>query len=119
MPAHTPDRVEHAANEDDAYERLPAEDLASEIEHTSPEGRPADPMMSPRRIYLLLALFALMFIVGGVIVALAYDRTVGIGVGVAGVALLALNPTVWAAVSRARERRDAQHTVEAKRDATR
>lgn len=82
------------------------EELAARISEISPEGRPADPAMGPRRIGLLLAGAASLFLIVGVVMALSTTVAVGVAMGAFGLVLFALNPEVWAAIARAQEREE-------------
>jgi hypothetical protein len=85
--------------------------MAEEIEHDSPEGRPAHPETSPFRIGLLLVSGALIVMVIGVIGALVADPEVGIVIAVLGLVLLLFNPETWASAARARERARITHRM--------
>ncbi|HMN41223.1 MAG TPA: hypothetical protein PKE29_10285 [Phycisphaerales bacterium] len=80
------------------------EQLAQKIEAVSPDGRPAHPQIGPRGIGKMLLLFALVVLIAGVVVGVWLSRPLGIAIAVVGAVLFVFNPTVWAAVGRARER---------------
>ena len=86
----------------------PAEDSARELEEHlarhSPEGRPADPTLTPGKIGLLLASMVVVLLTVAIVLALLAQNTAAIIVGVVGLLLFVANPAVWAAVLRARER---------------
>jgi len=86
-------------------------ELGDEIERTSAEGRPAHPEMGPGRIGALLALIALMILIAGVIVGLTVRPMAGVLITGLGVLVLVVNPEVWAAIFRARERGKAKRRI--------
>lgn len=95
-----------------AYKDVPMGRLADEIERISVDGRPAFPQMGPRRIRRLVMALVGVILVTGVLVAMAVDRAMGLGMAAFGVLLFITNPEFWATVARARERRRAQRQIE-------
>ena len=97
--AETNDRPESARTDEEAI---------AEIEAVSVEGRPANPRVGPRRIGLLLLSMCVVVLAAAVLAAVAVSPSVGVMLAVFSFVLLLVNPEVWASVSRARERREAQ-----------
>lgn len=95
------------------YEDLPKRELADEIEEISPEGRPADPEFGPKRMSLFLSLLVGVILLIGVITAIFGSVIMGFAFVVLGITWMLVNPAVWASVSRARERNDAKHNIDA------
>lgn len=95
------------------YEDLPKQELADEIEEISPEGRPADPEFGPKRMSLFLSLLVGVILLIGVITAIFGSVIMGFAFVVLGITWMLVNPAVWASVSRARERNDAKHNIDA------
>lgn len=85
--------------------------MAEQIEHDSPEGRPAHPGTGPARISLLLVSGALIVVLIGVVGALFADPAVGIVIAVLGLVLLLFNPETWASAARAKERARIAHRM--------
>jgi hypothetical protein len=114
MESDTKERVRTDARptKDAGRDRKPprheAEDDASrmsiEIERGSPDGLPAYPRMRQRSFGALLALIAMLVVVGGVLVGLLYDATTGLFAAAVGMLLLLGNPEIWAGMARVRER---------------
>ncbi len=82
------------------------EELATKIEAVSPEGRPADPEMGPKRIGMFLGAMVGVMVLIGVLVSILGSRPLGAAIAIFGIMLLAVHPTVWAAILRAKERKD-------------
>ena len=80
------------------------EALADEIERESPEGRPANPAMRAGGIGLTIVGVTLAIVLVGIVLAIAWDRTMGIIIASLGVLFMALNPAVWGSAVRAAER---------------
>lgn len=94
------------------YEDLPKEELADEIERISPEGRPADPGMGPRRMGLFLSLLVGLILLIGVVTAIFGSVIMGFAFVVLGIAWMLVNPAVWASLARARERGEAKGNID-------
>lgn len=94
------------------YEDVPKEVLADEIEEISPEGRPADPELGPRRMSLFLSLLVGLILLIGVVTAIFGSVIMGFAFVVLGITWMLVNPAVWASVSRARERGEAKHNID-------
>ncbi len=95
--------------------RLSPEDRrrSHEIQRHSPEGRPAHPEYRSRDIGLLLIGAGLAVVVASVIVSLTVGIWPGLVVLVFGLGLaVLLNPEIWAASLRAKERLDIEHDHE-------
>lgn len=108
--------AEHLAQDapgTERYEDLPKQELADEIEEISPEGRPADPEFGPKRMSLFLSLLVGVILLIGVITAIFGSVIMGFAFVVLGITWMLVNPAVWASVSRARERNDAKHNIDA------
>lgn len=103
----------HDAPGTERYEDLPKQELADEIEEISPEGRPADPEFGPKRMSLFLSLLVGVILLIGVITAIFGSLIMGFAFVVLGITWMLVNPAVWASVSRARERNDAKHNIDA------
>lgn len=95
------------------YEDLPASELADEIETISPEGRPADPEFGPKRMGLFLSLLVGLVLIIGVVIAIFGSVIMGFAFVVLGIAWMLVNPAVWASLSRAKERNEAKHNIDA------
>ncbi len=94
------------------YEEVPADQLADEIEHISPEGRPGEPRMGPRQIGLLIGGLAILVLAGGIAAMALLSVAAGLFILALGIALLIANPVVWASIGRASERAEAKHRIE-------
>ena len=83
----------------------PTSDPARErVAKTSPEGIPAAPNLGAttvRRTILTLAIIALIV---SLAIAVFVNRWVGLALGAFGIGLLLVNPALWSAVLRAKER---------------
>ena len=105
-------RTDAAATKDAGRDREPrrhetendASRMSIEIERESPEGLPAHPRMRQRSFGALLAVIAMLVIVGGVLVGLLYDAMTGLFAAAVGTLLLLGNPEIWAGMARVRER---------------
>ncbi len=83
-----------------------SEDHREAIEQRSPEGRPAHPELRARGVMVaILARFALIVVVA-VVAALLIGVPIAIAVLGVGVVLVAVDPTIWSAIERSREREE-------------
>ena len=98
-------------SDDQTYEDLPDEQLAEEITRVSPEGEPAHPEVSPRRIGLFYVTLIFIGIIVGAVVGAIFGPRVGVGFALVILILLLINPETWAALHRARERKKAEQRL--------
>ena len=74
------------------------------IEVVSPEGRPADPNFGTRQLGMMLVAIVVGMLVVAIVLALLTQTVLAIAVGVIGILLFVVNPEIWAAILRTRER---------------
>ncbi|MBL0921743.1 MAG: hypothetical protein IBJ10_06405 [Phycisphaerales bacterium] len=86
------------------YEEVSPELLREEIKHESPEGLPGDPELGPRRLGWVIALFAVLFVVGTAAMSVVFDPLAGVAVGALVILLCCMHPAIWGSVLRAKER---------------
>jgi len=86
--------------------------MAEEIEHDSPEGRPAHPEAGPIGIGAIMIGGAVVVVLAGIAGALLLDPEIGVVIAVLGLLLLVVNPETWASALRARERARTKHRVD-------
>ncbi len=79
---------------------------AETVTKVSPEGRPADPGLRGCGTAVILAAFAGLMVVGGIVVAVAWSLPAGVATALLGLFLFLVNPAVWASVARAKQRED-------------
>lgn len=77
-----------------------------EIKEVSPEGEPAHPEAGPKKITGYMVLAVVTLIVAAIVLAIMGQTVIAIGLGVAAVLMMILNPVFWASVMRAKERND-------------
>ena len=87
-----------------AERKLSREEVASQIEEVSAEGRPGDPAFGKRRLTVLLLLAGLAFVFAGFVLGMTVNWPMGVVVAIVGLTIFFLSPIFWAAVLRARER---------------
>lgn len=81
------------------------ENVRKAVSEVSPEGRPAEGFMGKRAIFLLIGMAAAAVVLGALLIGV-----VGMKWGIAAAVALALvgfvlvNPSIWAAVNRGKER---------------
>lgn len=83
-----------------------SQQIAHEVELVSPEGTPADPHSGPGGQLVAIVALGFIFVVAAVVVGFTlswYGAAATIGLGVAA---LMFNPTVFAAIFRAGDRRE-------------
>lgn len=81
-----------------------ADEKARRIAEQSPEGIPADPDTNQQTIGRLLFVAVVLILAVALAVAVFGNRWLGLGVGVLALFLLLVNPVLWAAILRAKER---------------
>ncbi len=89
-------------------------ELADKIAHTSPDGRPAEPVLRKRGMYWMLTGVALLVIAGGTLTWIFTGDT-PLAIAVTGFVLLGgilSSPALISAILRAREREEAEHEVD-------
>ncbi|MEZ6234005.1 MAG: hypothetical protein R3B68_07435 [Phycisphaerales bacterium] len=74
------------------------------IEVVSPEGRPGDPNFGSRQLGMMLVAIVVGMLVVALVLALLTQTVLAIAVGVIGILLFVVNPEIWAAILRTRER---------------
>jgi hypothetical protein len=84
-----------------------ADERARRIAETSPEGIPADPGTDHRTLSRLMLAAVVLLLTVALAVAVFADRWIGLAVGVLGLFLLIVNPALWAAILRVKEREQA------------
>lgn len=80
------------------------DEKARRIAEVSPEGIPADLGTNQQTISRLLFAAVVLLLTVALAVAVFADRWIGLGVGVLGLFLLIVNPALWAAILRVKER---------------
>jgi len=88
-------------------ERLDPETAERRVAEVSPEGAPADRRLGSGRLGHLLIAFASSVLVVGLVLALLLDLVAGIVLLLVGGITIVMNPEVWAALARRKERRRA------------
>ncbi len=81
-----------------------AEQAAREVEAVSPDGRPADAKSGPGTVWLEVGVAALIIIAGATAVGLFFGVVGGLAAFFLGLLALLANPSVGAAMLRARDR---------------
>ena len=102
MHAHT--HTTKSRRIDDEFEELKREDHQERIKETSPEGRPANPLMRMRDIFWLVIGSAVAILVISVACFIIWGVAVGAVVLALGLILAVVaNPVVWAVLLRGKE----------------
>lgn len=81
-----------------------ADERARRIAEASPEGIPADPDTDHRTLSRLMVAAVVLLLTVALGLAVFADRWIGLAVGVLGLFLLIVNPALWAAILRVKER---------------
>lgn len=78
--------------------------LKERIKSESPEGRPANPDFGSRSFGVVLIFIAFFMMLGATVLALFIQPLAAIVVGVLALVVFLVNPEVWAALLRGKER---------------
>ena len=117
--SQSPEKAEQMREGDRDTRDLPNEELAEEIQRVSPEGPPAHPEAGPRTIIKLIVGIALLIILAGILTAVFSGHVIlGVVTAAVGLALLVLNPQIWANVFRAEERNRAVRDLKSREQRT-
>lgn len=95
-----------AINYTDPEKYVSTREVEQEIEHRSPEGKPADPGATPKRLnYLVLGLATLVLLVA-VLIGVFVNIYAGIMAGALGALMFVTNVEFWAFWARRAEREE-------------
>lgn len=98
------DRREYSTQSEPDQPPPVADERARRIAETSPEGIPAHQNSDSKTVARLMFVGVVLLLTVALVVAVFADRWIGLGVGVLGLFLLFVNPTLWAAILRSKER---------------
>lgn len=94
----------HDAATPPKYRDVDTELLREEIQHDSPEGRPADPKVGPGRMGWMIGIFVVVALGSAAAIGAIFDPEAGVAIGALLMLMCCLHPAIWGSVLRARER---------------
>ncbi len=95
------------ANQQDDPQLTPTDRKREAVAYVSTEGRPADPEFGGCATAIVVAVIAILVVIGGIAMMIWVNLPSGIVFIAIGVLALAVNPVLWASGVRAKERAEA------------
>lgn len=84
-------------------DRADGDALVDVIERRSPEGRPADGGSAPRTVAVAIAIRFGLIVIAAILTAVLIGPPIALAVLGVGAVLVAVDPSLWSAIERARE----------------